>query len=294
MPPEEQSAPCQDKSDVVALVASRVRWEEKVILDELEARNLPYEVVDSRTLYMSLTMHSAPWAFALNREISQTRALYAALALEGARRRVVNSARSIEVCGDKYRTALALRKAGLPTPETILALSPDAARLAAEEFGYPVVIKPLMGSWGRRVALLRDPETTDAVLDYCEALPTSQSHVVCLQEPIDKAGRDIRVIVVGGTALGAIYRQADGWRTNVALGAEARHCPLDEELAGLAVAAAAATGAEIAGVDLLEDPDGQRYVLEVNSGVEFRGFSSRLQVDVAGAIVDYLTAEVAA
>jgi [lysine-biosynthesis-protein LysW]---L-2-aminoadipate ligase len=289
---ELRSDPAVDESSRVAVLASRLRWEEKAILDVLEARGVPYEVVDPRTLYTPLAATRARWSLALNREIGQTRALYAALALEGGGVRVVNSAQATEVCNDKSRTAIALRLAGLPTPQTVLALSPDAARIAARELGFPVVIKPLMGSWGRRVALLKDPETADALLDYCEALPAPQSQIVCLQEPIEKRGRDIRVIVVGENALGAIYREAEAWRTNVALGAETEPCALDDELTSLAVEAAVATGAELAGVDILEGWGGRRHVLEVNAGVEFRGFASALDIDVAGAIVDYLTVEV--
>ena len=289
---EVSSDPDIGGSGVVAVLASRLRWEEKRILEVLEERELRHELVNPRTLYTPLASSPARWTVALNREIGQTRALYTALALEGGGVRVVNSAQATEICGDKSRTALALRLAGLPTPQTILALSPEAARLAAEELGYPLVIKPLTGSWGRRVALLKDEETADAVLDYCEALPTPQSQIVCLQEPIEKRGRDIRVIVVGEQALGAVYREADGWRTNVALGAETHPCELDDELASLAVEAAVATRAEIAGVDVLEGWGGRRHVLEVNAGVEFRGFCSALDLDVAGAIVDYVTAEV--
>ena len=289
---ELRSGPAVDGNGVVAVLASRLRWEEKRILDALEEREVPHELVNPRTLYTPLAASPARWTVALNREIGQTRALYTSLALEGGGVRVVNSAQATETCVDKSRTTIALRLAGLPTPQTILALSPEAARLAAQELGFPLVIKPLTGSWGRRVALLKDRETAEAVLDYCEALPSPQSQIVCLQEPIEKKGRDIRVIVVGERALGAVYRESDGWRTNVALGAETHRCELDDELASLAVEAAVATHAEIAGVDILEGWGGRRHVLEVNAGVEFRGFCSAVDLDVAGAIVDYLTAEV--
>jgi [lysine-biosynthesis-protein LysW]---L-2-aminoadipate ligase len=292
----ELHADLVEGSGIVAMLASRVRWEERLILETLERRGVPHELIDARTLHTPLASPDTapPWEVVLDREIGQTRALYGALALEGGGIRVVNSAQAIEVCGDKSRTGLALQIAGLPTPRTVLALTPEAARLAAEELGYPVVLKPLTGSWGRRVALLRDAEVADAVLDYCAALPSPQAHVVCLQEPIDKPGRDVRVIVVGETPLGAIYREGEGFSTNVALGAEVKPCPLDDQIASLAVEASIATGAEIAGVDLLEGSDGELYVLEVNAGVEFRGFMSVLDVDVPGAIVDYATQKVAA
>jgi [lysine-biosynthesis-protein LysW]--L-2-aminoadipate ligase len=279
--------------DVVAVVASRVRFEEKLLLKALEEWGVPHVLVDPRTLHVALDAVVPPWETALVREIGATRALYAALALESVGVRTVNGSDAIRICGDKWKTALALREAGLPAPRTLLALSPEAVPGAAEELGYPVVLKPLNGSWGRRVVLLRDPEEAGAVLEYCAALPSPQAQILCVQEPVDKPGRDVRVIVVGSEALGATYRLvADGWRTNVALGAELRPCRLDDDAAALAVAAAEATGAEVAGVDLLEGRDGELYVLEVNAGVEFRGFVSACDVDVAGAMVEYVTARV--
>jgi [lysine-biosynthesis-protein LysW]---L-2-aminoadipate ligase len=281
-------------NDAVAVVASRVRFEEKLLFKALEAREIPHVLVDPRRLHVALDDVAPAWETALVREIGATRALYTALALESLGVRTVNGADAIRICGDKWKTALALREAGLPAPRTVLALGPEAVPGAAEELGYPVVLKPLNGSWGRRVVLLRDPEEASAVLEYCAALPSPQAQILCVQEPIGKPGRDVRAIVVGGEVLGATYRlaAADGWRTNVALGGDSLPCPLDDDAAALAAAAARATGAELAGVDLLEGHDGDLYVLEVNAGVEFRGFASALDVDVAGAIVDYVTAEV--
>jgi [lysine-biosynthesis-protein LysW]---L-2-aminoadipate ligase len=281
-------------NDAVAVVASRVRFEEKLLFKALEAREIPHVLLDPRTLHVALDDVAPPWETALVREIGATRALYAALALESLGVRTVNGSDAIRISGDKWKTALALREAGLPAPRTVLALDPEAVPAAAEELGYPVVLKPLHGSWGRRVVLLRDPEEAGAVLEYCAALPSPHSQILCVQEPIGKPGRDVRAIVVGGEVLGATYRlaAADGWRTNVALGGDSLPCALDDDAAALAAAAAQATGAEIAGVDLLEGHGGELYVLEVNAGVEFRGFASALDVDVAGAIVDYMTAEV--
>ncbi len=290
------SAVRTDRLVPVALLASRLRWEESAILSAMDRLAVPTVVVDSRLMWTMLDGPAPAYRLALDREIARTRALYGALALQSRGIRVVNTAQAIEVCSDKWRTAVALRGAGLPTPRAVLALTPDAARLAATEFGYPVVVKPLGGSWGRRVAMLRDPEALDAVLDYCSALPHPRDRLVHLEEPIDKPGRDLRVVVVGGRALGATYRVAEGWRTNVRLGATSYRCDLTADIAGLAEAAAAATGAEIAGVDLVEGRAGELYVIEVNAGVEFRGFASAVgstesTVDgVADAIAHHVAA----
>ncbi|WP_137992777.1 lysine biosynthesis protein LysX [Streptomyces vilmorinianum] len=275
----------------IAVVASRLRADEKRILEVFERRGIAYEFVDSRALWRMLQKPGTPWPIVLNREIGQARALYAARLLEAAGSTVVNPARAIDVCGDKFRTSVALRDAGLPTPRTALALTPEAALDALEELGYPAVVKPLTGSWGRLVSRLPDRETAETVLEYVAALPAPVSHIVYLQELIAKPDRDIRVIVVGGRAIGATYRRSEHWRTNVARGAVTERCVLTPELEKLAVTAAECVHADIAGVDLVEDADRGLLVLEVNHGVEFSGFQRAVGPDepVAEHIVDHLT-----
>lgn len=280
----------------LALVASRVRYEEKRLLDALARRRVPYVQVDPRAVWLEVAGpggRGPGWAVALNREIAATRARYLALLLEARGVPVVNPAAVTEVCADKLLTSLALERAGVPTPRTALALTNAAALDAAETLGFPLVTKPLVGSWGRLAAVLRDREAAEAVLEHRDALPSPQQHLVYLQELVDKPGRDIRMVVAGGRAVGACYRRAEAWRTNGARGASFEPCPPDPELDRLALAAAAAVGGGVLGVDLLEDRDGARYVLEVNHAVEFRGLQGALgdRVDVADAIVGHALAE---
>jgi len=274
----------------VGIVASRVRLDEKRIMAALKLRGVACDYVDSRTCWYELGADKARWPLVINREIGQVRAAYAARGLEAAGARVINSAAAIELCGDKWSTSVALRRAGLPVPRTLLALTPEAALDAIEQVGYPAVIKPLIGSWGRLVAALHDRRAAVAVLEYLAALPSPQSHVVYVQEMVGSGDRDIRVIVIGGEVIGAVYRQGDQWRSNVALGATTEPCPLTPVLEDLAQAAALAVGADVAGVDLLIDGDDKLVVLEVNSGVEFSGFQEAMgdQVDVAGKLADYV------
>jgi [lysine-biosynthesis-protein LysW]--L-2-aminoadipate ligase len=274
----------------IALLASQVRADERRLIDALERRGVRYELTDPRTLWSTPAGLQRCWSGVLNREIGQVRAACAARMLESAGTLVLNSAAATEVCGDKWRTSLALAEAGLPAPRTALGLTPEAALAALEEIGYPALIKPLVGSWGRLIAELPDRRAAESVFEYAAALPGPQSHLIYVQELIAKPGRDVRAIVVGGELLGAMYRIAAGTRTNVALGARTEPCPETAEIAKLAVAAAAATAADIAAVDLVEDTDGQILVLEVNHRVEFSGFQAAMgdRVDVAGRIVDYL------
>lgn len=278
----------------VAVLASRVRWEERQILATFERRGVPVTHLDPRNLSCRAGDARAPWPVVLNREISATRARYAARSMEAMGTVVVNSAAACEMCGDKWLSTLALRRGGLPMPRTSLALTPDAALAHLDEFGYPAVIKPLTSSWGKRVALVRERDAAQAVLEHCAALPSPQAHLIYLQEYIEKPGRDLRVIVVNDRPVGAIYRSSAQWRTNVARGGETAVCPLTPELRKLATDAVRAVGAEIAGVDLVETVDGRLLVLEVNQGVEFTGFrrahGDSEEHDVAAAIVDLVLA----
>ncbi|GAA1675099.1 lysine biosynthesis protein LysX [Fodinicola feengrottensis] len=276
----------------LAVLASRVRVEEKLILAELDRRGVPYEHLDTRQFVATLPPVQS-YAAVLGREISQTRQLYACRVLEAAGTPTVNTADVIALCGDKLLTSLELSRRGLPTPRTAVVLSNESALAAIEDFGFPVVIKPLVGSWGRLAAVIRDPETARTVLEHRAALSSPQHQVVYLQELIDKPDRDIRVIVVGDEVLGAYYRCSPDWRTNVARGARSEPCPLTDELVKLSLETARAMGGGLLGVDLIEDRDGRLYVLEVNHTMEFRGFLAAHgdRIDVPGAIVDYLLAQ---
>jgi [lysine-biosynthesis-protein LysW]--L-2-aminoadipate ligase len=278
----------------LAVLASRVRFEEKQIFCALERRSVRYTHVDTRQFTAGLPGQGGDvprFDAALCREISHSRAYYACLLLAGGGTPTVNRAEVIAACGDKARTSLLLAAAGLPTPRTVVALTPDAALEAAEKLGFPVVAKPLTGSWGRMVTVLRDRQEAQAVLEHRAALPNPQQHVIYLQELVDKPGRDIRVLVSGDEVLGATYRYGQQWRTGVASNGTSRPCPLSAELTGLALGAARVVGGGFLGVDLVESPDGLA-VLEVNHTPEFRGFCDAHgdDIDVAGAIVSNLLA----
>jgi [lysine-biosynthesis-protein LysW]--L-2-aminoadipate ligase len=282
----------QDEAAAIAVLASSVRADERRLLDALDRRGVSYSCLDTRQLWSRPggPVPAVGVRCVLNREIGQVRAAYAARSLEASGHLVLNDADCIEVCGDKWRTSLALAAAGLPAPRTALGLTPEAGLAALDEIGYPALIKPLVGSWGRLIAELRDPRMARELFEYVAALPGPQSHLVYVQELIAKPGRDIRAIVLGGELLGAIYRISDDVRTNVARGAISQPCDETPELAKLAVQAAAAVGADIAAVDLVEDGSGNLLVLEVNHRVEFSGFQQAMsdRINVADRIVDLL------
>ncbi len=197
--------------------------------------------------------------------------------------RVMNSPRAIERTVDKFWTSALLEQCGLPTPDTIVCETPEEAFTAFREFG-DAIVKPLFGSMGLGMVRVSDEEMAFRVFKAIEQI----RGVYYLQRTIDHDGRDIRAFVVGGRVLAAIERHSSGWRTNLSRGGTARAVQLSEAWAGMAVRAAAAVGAEYAGVDLLPARDGSVYVLEVNGIPGWRGLQATTGVDVAGAVVDQL------
>lgn len=224
----------------------------------------------------------------LQRCVSYFRNVHSTAALEASGHRVVNSFACATTCGNKLFGSLALLGAGIPTPPTRLALSTEGALKAADSLGYPVVLKPVVGSWGRLSALLKDGDAATAVLEDREHMfPLYQ--VYYLQKFVGRPPRDIRSFVVGGDTVAAIYRSSDGrdWRTNTARGGKAEACKATGEVAELSVKAAEATGGEIVGVDLMETEDGL-VVHEVNNTTEFKNTVPATGVDIPALIVDYL------
>jgi [lysine-biosynthesis-protein LysW]--L-2-aminoadipate ligase len=184
-------------------------------------------------------------------------------------------------------TSAALREARIPIPETRIAFTPEAAIEAIEDMGYPVVLKPLLGSWGRLLARIGDRHAAEAILEHKKTLGGYVHGVFYLQEYVNKPGRDIRSFVVGDETVAAIYRNSEHWITNTARGGKTTNCPITRELNQISVAAARAVGGGMVAIDLLEDPEGRLLVSEVNHTPEFRNSIESTGVDIAGRIVDY-------
>ena len=273
----------------IGFLYSRKRVEEKLIDAAFERRGVRCERLDPRKLAFELN-GEAPEAYdaVLVRCLSHTHAYYLSRWFEGLGIPTVSPHRTIAVCGDKLLTSLALQEAGLPIPRTAAAFSTESALEAIEKIGYPVVLKPLFGSWGRLLARVNDRDAAEALLEHKHTLGGYLHSVAYIQEYVDKPGRDIRVMVAGDEVVYAIYRQSSHWITNTALGGKPLPCPLTEDLVDLAVAAARAVGGGIVAVDLLETAEGTLLVNEVNHTPEFHGARLATDVDIAGRIVDYV------
>ena len=274
----------------IGVLCSRVRAEEKLLFAELERRGLRYEKIDDREQVFDLHRREYPFDVVLERCIQHSRALYMLKILGDAGVPTVNTYHVATTCGDKFLTTQALIHAEVPTPGCLLAFTPESALAAIEQLGYPVVLKPVVGSWGRMVSKINDRDAAEAILEHRDVLGSYQHSIFYIQQYIDKPGRDIRSFVVGDTCIAAIYRTSPHWITNTARGGVATNCPLTPELAELSVRAAQAVGGGVVAIDLLEDRAGRLLVNEVNYTMEFRNSINTTDVDIPARIIDHVVA----
>lgn len=273
----------------IGVLYDRKRIEEKLITAALDDRKADWERIDPRQVAIQVgALVSTPLDAVLIRCLSHTSAYYITRWLESLGVPAISPHKTVATCGDKFLTSMALQEAGIVAPVTRLALSPESALETIEEMGYPVVLKPLFGSWGRLLARVNDRDAAEALLEHKSTLGGYQHSVVYIQEYVDKPGRDIRTMVVGDEVIYAIYRQSEHWITNTARGGEPLPCPMTDEIISLSMAAANAVGGGIVSVDLMETADGEILVNEVNQTPEFHGARHATDVDIAGKIVDYV------
>lgn len=281
----------------MGILCARVREEEKLIFQALAQRSVPFDRLEEGNLALPLGSDGLAQQYGLvwSRLLSHMRALYILGILNRWGVATVNTYETALTCGDKVLTTLALARSGLPVPRTTVAFGPEAAMAVMEQMGYPVVLKPAVGSWGRLLSKVNDPETAEAVLAHKALLGGPSHSVFYIQEYVEKPGRDIRVLVVGDEVVYAVYRRSSHWVTNTARGADTLPCPVTAEIGSLALAAARAVGGGILAVDLLEDADGRLLVSEVNHTPEFHGAMQAVNnVDIAGAMTDYVLARLRA
>jgi len=272
----------------IGVLCSRIRAEEKLLFESFARRRLTIEKIDDRELIFDLAARpSARYDVVLERCLHHSRAIYALRILNQWGVPTVNSYEVALVCGDKINTTTALIAAGVPSPRTLIAFTPESALEAIETLGYPVVLKPAVGSWGRLLAKISDRDAAEALLEHKDTLGSYQHAIFYVQEYVDKPSRDIRSFVVGDETIGAIYRESPHWITNTARGGQARNCPVTPEIDRLSRAAARAVGGGVLAIDLLEHPDGL-VVSEVNYTMEFRNSIDTTGVDIPGRIVDHV------
>ena len=273
----------------VGVLLSRVRVEEKLLLGELERRGVEVVRYDDRQFTLDLGEPSMTECdVVLERCINHLRALYTLKVLNDWGIPTVNSYEVANICGDKLLTTTSLVRAGVATPRTVIAFTPESALEAIEEMGYPVVLKPAVGSWGRLLARVNDRDAAEALLEHKVTLGSFHHGAFYVQEYVEKDGRDIRVFVIDGETICAIYRDSPHWITNTARGGKASNCPVTPELAAISEAAAAAVGGGVVAVDLFETAHHGFQVNEVNYTMEFRNSIDTTGVNIPEKVVDYV------
>ena len=270
----------------VGFLHSLIRKEEKLLLGEFKQRGVTPIMLDDRKLTFDL--ESVPDIdIVVERCINHSRAMHGLRLFESLGIRCINSSEVARVCGDKILTSLALKEAGLAQPPVRVAFTQDSALVAIEELGYPVVLKPAVGSWGRLLAKVNDRESAESILEHKTVLGSYHHSIFYIQKYVEKQGRDIRSFVVGNDCIAAIYRSSSHWITNTARGAVATGCPVTDEIASLSVAAAHAVGGGVLAVDLFESSE-CLLVNEVNYTMEFRNSIDTTGVNIPARVVEYV------
>ncbi|MFP4625439.1 MAG: lysine biosynthesis protein LysX [Natronomonas sp.] len=278
----------------VGVLYSRIRRDEKLLLEELRGRGHDVTKIDVRKEQFGIFEPPEPFEgvdIVVDRCLATSRSRYTTRFVDSYGIPVVNSPETAAVCADKARNSLVLAEAGVPTPDTKVAFTKESALEAVEEFGYPCVLKPVVGSWGRLMAKLDSRDAAEAVLEHKETLGHYEHKVFYIQEFVEKPGRDMRIVTTDGVPIAAMARSSDHWLTNAARGAETEEIEITPKMRDLAARASDAVGGGLLGVDLMEvggAESGEFTVHEVNHTVEFKALNEVTDVDVPAAVVDWL------
>lgn len=276
----------------ICIIFDKLRFEEKTLYDKAIKRGIRTQLIDAKNMTISTTSKKDELGFGdivLQRSISHFRGLYITACLEFLGFKVINDFNVSQICGNKLVTSLQLARNNIPVPSTSFAFSSERARNLMNELGYPVVLKPVVGSWGRGVFPIRDEETANMLLETREENGSALSRIYYVQEMINRPPRDLRCIVVGDSVVTAIYRYSSDseWRTNMSRGGKAERATITRELEDIVLKAARSVGGGVLGVDLMEDTNRGLLVNEVNNTVEFKGAQLVAEIDIADSIVQY-------
>lgn len=251
-------------------------------------------MVDAKSLILTLdsSRYETIPKKVLERCVSYYRGVNVASVFESHGIEVINSSEILNLCGNKLETSQLLSREGVPTPKTVVTFSSESAITAIETIGFPCVLKPIVGSWGRQVVPVRDRETAEAFIEMREQIGDSMQSIYYVQEMIKRPPRDIRCITVGSEVVTSVYRYApaDTWKTNVALGGRTEPCKLTPELEEILMKTIAIVGEGVLGIDVMErkEDSGEFVVHEVNGTVEFKGAQMATDRSIAGRIAEYL------
>jgi len=272
----------------IGFLHSIIRMDEKFLLNELKNRtNLEVLMIDDRNLEFKLGQNNFPYDIVLERCINHSRALHSLRLFESVGITCINTYKVGNICGDKLLTSIALAENNIPQPEVRVAFTEQSALQAIEDMGYPVVLKPAVGSWGRLISKINDRDAAEAILEHKKILGSYHHSIYYIQKYVEKKGRDIRSFVVGNECIAAIYRTSKHWITNTARRGIATNCKVTQELSDLSLKAAEAVGGGVVAIDLFETEKGLS-VNEVNYTMEFKNSIDTTGVNIPKKIVDYV------
>lgn len=275
-------------SSGLSILYDTIRWEEKALFDAGKKKGADIKMVDCKNLFLNLDQTKENFGTVIQRCVSYYRSLHSTAALEGKGVNVINCLNTSIFAGNKLFTHMLLQKNGIPTPFSTVAFSEESALAALESQGYPMVLKPTVGSWGRLIALLKDRDSAEGIMESRERMyPIYQ--VYYLEEFVQRPPRDIRAIMIGDKVVAAIYRYSGDsqWKTNMALGGRAEECKVTKELEDICVRAKNAVQGQIVGVDLMESKEKGLLVHEVNNTTEYKNTVRVTGVDIPALMIDY-------
>ena len=276
---------------VICIVFDRLRAEEKMLQKEASEMGLDVKMLDAKTVCINTDSKKEDFDLgdvALERCVSYFRGLHFTSCLEFMDMPVLNRFDVASICGNKMFMTLLLKKHNIPTPKTHFAFSASGASENIEKTGYPLVIKPVIGSWGRGVLQLKDRDTADAIFEIRNVTDSPHDRIYYLQELVDRPPRDIRVITIGNNPIAAMYRRSSGgFKTNIALGADPELCEITPEMEDLAYRTSKAMGGGILGIDMMEDNARGLVVHEVNNTVEFKGLARVAKRNIPQEIIKF-------
>jgi [lysine-biosynthesis-protein LysW]--L-2-aminoadipate ligase len=281
----------------IGILITHIRAEEKLLIQAFQDHGITPDLILDRDVQIEITAGAsqlAPSGIAwgsydliLERCVSTSRGLYLLAILNAWGIHTLNSHHTALICSDKLRTTLALAQFNIPQPQTRVTFTPESAIETIETIGYPAVLKPTTGSWGRLLARVNDRETAESIIEHRQTLGDYTHHTYYAQAYVHKPERDIRAFVLGDRTLCAIYRHSEHWITNTARGGSASNCPITPEIDDICRQTAQAVGGGILAIDLLESPEHGLLINEVNHTMEFRNSSTPTGINIPSEVVQY-------
>jgi len=271
----------------IGILHTTIRGDEKLIIEAAKKRNIQIKLVDVREEILNRKTYKSDFNVALQRCVSTVKGTHATRFFESINVSVINNSTVAAICEDKFITSLLLQKANVQVPDFAMVFNASQAIKAIEEMGgFPIVIKPPLGSWGRLLAKVNDIDALEAILEHKNVLGSPQQKSFYIQQYVKKPGRDIRAFVIDGVTICAIYRDSPHWITNTARGGVASNCPVTKEIFDISKKASNVVGGGILSLDIFETEDGLQ-INEINHTTEFKNSEKPTNTSISGAILDY-------